>query len=547
MAARVFRFVVLALAAMWLAPAPAHAGTYTVWSCHLPNLKAAPVEGWSATRQAGNTFASNACNSVVAGIHGGLSAGFLGNVAPNAWAGWTFTAPADTTISSYSLWRTIRPTSSDSAFQDYMLTHEVPRTLESPYLAHFCSYHSGCFGVGNDRDPFDPANVSLKPKLQIRRIHAFMACHTLNGKPSCDAVNGPPGRFTIYSARIDLEDPYPPQLRDGPGGSLLDSSAPLEGERTLSLKATDRAGGIEKVGVVVDGRQRLTRLANPNATRCRRPFSALKPCPAASDNTLTFDTAQIANGTHTIQASVTDAAGNETRSDPVTVTTLNGSQPNGRGASRFVKLSAWLRSKRDKPRRTAVVPYGRTRYAEGRLTDSAGKSIAGAVLQVTSRVQRPGAQARRTGTVTTGEDGRFAYRIARGPSRSLKFGYKAYSLDPAPVSTAAVSLGVRAGIRLRVAPRRVRNGQSIRFRGRLKGGPARKGTRLTVDVLVPDARRRLPIGNVRADAKGRFRFTYRFRRTLVKARYRFQARLTAQPGYPYRGATSKRVSVLVSP
>ena len=85
------------------------------------------------------------------------------------------------------------------------------------------------------------------------------------------------------------------------------------------------------------------------------------------------------------------------------------------------------------------------------------------------------------------------------------------------------------------------------FRGRLKGGPARKGTRVTIDVLVPDARRRVPIGNVRADAKGRFRFAYRFRRTLVKARYRFQARLVAQPGYPYRGATSRRVSVVVSP
>ena len=199
---------------------------------------------------------------------------------------------------------------------------------------------------------------------------------------------------------------------------------------------------------------------------------------------------------------MTDAAGNETRSDPVTVTTLNGSQPNGRGASRFVKLSASLRSKRDKPRRAAVVPYGKTRYAEGRLTDAGGSPIAGAILQVGSRVQRPAARMRDTGTVTTGEDGRFAYRIARGRSGSG-------------------------------AP--------------LPGAPARKGTRLTIDVLVPDARRRLPIGNVKADGKGRFRFTYRFRRTLVKARYRFQARLTAQPGYPYRGAASKRVSVIVSP
>jgi hypothetical protein len=231
----------------------------------------------------------------------------------------------------------------------------------------------------------------------------------------------------------------------------------------------------------------------------------------------------------------------------VTVTTLNGSQPNGRGASRFTKLSAWLRSKRDKPRRSAVVPFGSTRFAEGRLTDSSGHPISGAVLQASSRVKRPGAKYRAAGTVTTGEDGRFAYRIAKGPSRTIRFAYKAYTLDPAPVQTATISLGVRAGIALRLSPRHVRNGQKISFRGRLRGGPARKGTRVTIDVIVPDARRRVPIGNVKADGRGRFAFGYRFRRTLVKARYRFKARLTAQPGYPYSGAMSRRVSVVVEP
>ena len=105
----------------------------------------------------------------------------------------------------------------------------------------------------------------------------------------------------------------------------------------------------------------------------------------------------------------------------MTVTTLNGSQPNGRGASRFVKLNAWLRSKRDKPRRAAVVPYGATRFAEGRLTDAGGHPISGAVLQASSRVRRPGAKYVNTGTVTTSEDGRFAYRIAKGPSRTIRF------------------------------------------------------------------------------------------------------------------------------
>ena len=278
-----------------------------------------------------------------------------------------------------------------------------------------------------------------------------------------------------------------------------------------------------------------------------RPYTVTVPCPLTADATVALDTATLPNGQHTVQASVTDAAGNETRSDPVVVTTRNGSRPNGRGASRFVKLGAWLRSRRAKRRSSAVVPYGSVRTVDGRLTDADGKPIAGAVLDVVSSVDRPGAKDKRVGAATTRADGRFSYRVARGPSRELRFEYKAYTLDPAPVSRAQVTLGVRAGFRLKLTPRRVRNGQRVVFRGRLKGGPARKGTRVTIDVLVPDARRRVPIGNVRADAKGRFRFAYRFRRTLVKARYRFQARLVAQPGYPYRGATSRRVSVVVSP
>jgi hypothetical protein len=327
----------------------------------------------------------------------------------------------------------------------------------------------------------------------------------------------------------------------------MDTGAPLEGEKTISFAATDRGGGIERVGIVVDGQSRLQRAADANAARCHRPFTALKPCPPASNATLALDTATLPNGTHTVQASVTDAAGNETRSDPVAVTTRNGSRPNGRGASRFVRLAAWLRSRKAKQRVSAVVPYGSVRTAAGRLTDAAGTPIGGAVLDVVSRVERPGARATPAGTVTTGDDGRFSYRLARGASRSVSFGYRAYSLDPAPVSTARVTLGVRAGFRLKLRPRRVRNGQRVTFRGQLRGGPGREGARLSIDVLVPDARRRVPIGSVPADAKGRFRFAYRFRRTLVKARYRFQARLVAQPGYPYRGGTSHRVSVLVRP
>jgi hypothetical protein len=543
------RAIMAALVALAALPTMANAGRYDVYACTLPNGQPAPTDGWTGfVSGKPGSFVSNSCLSPRTGAPtGALRADITKSVDRGDATGFVFTAPRYTTISDLTLYRTAHVAGGGGWYHDFVVSYGLLGPFDNEHYAEFCSGFASCRGRGVGRQhPFDAANRLSVNGTQVQQIVPQIVCDTI-GSFGCEP-GADHGWFEIYSARIGLSDLYPPTFVRPPDGSLFAPDAPHEGSRTATLSVADRGAGIETVGIVVDGVVLAQRRAVPStATRCRRPFLARVPCPSSTSATFAFDTAQLPNGTHTVQASVTDAAGNETRSDPVTVTTLNGSQPNGRGASRFVKLSAWLRSKRDKPRRAATVRYGATRFAEGRLTDSAGKPIAGAVLEVSSRVQRPGARRTATGTVTTGEDGRFAYRIAKGPSRTVTFGYKAYSLDPAPVSTAAISLGVKAGIRLKVNPRSVRNGEQIRFRGRLKGGPARKGTRLTVDVLVPDARRRLPIGSVRADAKGRFRFTYRFRRTLVKARYRFQARLTAQPGYPYRGATSRRVSVVVSP
>jgi hypothetical protein len=529
-----------------LTPAPVDAGTYRVHSCSLLDGRVIPTDGWHPETAGAGGNAQELCSyGIVPGR--GLTASLSGNSPPGSYAGWTFTAAADTTIRGYTLWRTVRATSASGWFHDFVLTHDAPRSLDQRYLVEFCSRYASCDGLGRGpTDRFSSAKRMSRSNLEVRRIHAFLTCDALDA-PQCAATSDNYGFMAIHAAQVDLADPYQPSFDSLPRGSLLDAGGPLEGERTLSLSASDRGGGIERLGVVVDGQRRSDRPADVNANRCRRPFTRPVPCPLRAEATLVFDTATLPNGPHAVQASVIDAAGNETRSDPVVVTTRNGSRPNGRGASRFVKLAAWLRSRRTKRRASAVVPYGSVRTVDGRLTDADGKPIVGAVLDVVSNVDRPEAKDKPSGTVTTRTDGRFSYRVARGPSRELRFEYKASTLDPAPVSRAEITLGVRAGFRLKLSPRTVRNGQRVVFRGRLKGGPARKGTRVTIDVLVPDARRRVPIGNIKADAKGRFRFTYRFRRTLVKARYRFQARLVAQPGYPYRGATSRRGSVVVSP
>jgi hypothetical protein len=544
------RAIVLALLALGAMAAPSWAGTYDVYSCTLPNGLPAPTDGWSAYTSYGLAVrAQNFCSSRRPYVGAGeLYAELYGETGGGGYAGWIFTAPRSTTIGNFTLFRAAHTVNGDDWFHDYMLLYVLRQSVTPETTAEFCTRYGSCDGRGvQGGRPFDPANRISASGIEVQRLYALMSCDLLHSAPKC-TPSSDHGHFSIYSARIGLTDPYRPELSRRPSGPLLDSSGPLEGEKSISFSATDRGGGIEKVGLTIDGALRLVRPAiDPAASRCHRPFIALVPCPLGANTTIAFDTATLPNGPHSVQASVIDAAGNETRSDPVVVTTRNGSRPNGRGASRFVKLAAWLRSRRTKQRASAVVPYGSVRTADGRLTDAEGKPIGGAVLDVVSNVDRPGAKDKRAGSVTTRDDGRFSYRIARGPSRELRFEYRAYTLDPAPVSSAKVTLGVRAGFRLRLGPRKVRNGQRVVFRGQLKGGPARKGARVTIDVLVPDARRRVPIGNVKADARGRFRFSYRFRRTLVVARYRFQARLVAQPGYPYRGATSRRVSVVVRP
>jgi hypothetical protein len=544
------RTVAVAIGLLLCLPGHANAGSYEVTLCTQFGGAPASADRWELFSDAGAGLSRNECRDGIGGARR-LDSELAPNtrVANGKYAGWSFSAPPDTTIGSYTLWRAIRPVSGMEGGKNwhhaYFLYHDARVPLDERFVADYClDYVSPCRTRGDPAHPYSDANRMGRTGVDLKRLIAVMEC--AGSAPSCPPVASP-GRFEIYSARLGLTDARAPVITGAPTGTLTETDEPLMGVRTLSFTSTDNGAGIAMTSVVVDGATLVQRRLAGTSARCAKPYTVTVPCPLSGTTTLALDTATLPNGPHAVQASVTDAAGNETRSDPVAITARNGSRPNGRGASRFVKLAAWLRSRTAKQRASAVVPYGSVRTAEGRLTDAEGKPIGGAVLDVVSNVDRPGARDKRAGTVTTRDDGRFSYRIARGPSRDLRFEYKAYTLDPAPVSSAKVSLGVRAGFRLKLSPPKVRNGQRVVFRGQLKGGPARKGTRVTIDVLVPDARRRVPIGNVRADAKGRFRFGYRFRRTLVKARYRFQARLASQPGYPYRGATSRRVSVLVRP
>ncbi len=348
----------------------------------------------------------------------------------------------------------------------------------------------------------------------------------------------------IWSARIGLADTIPPKLTAGPSGSLIDDASRASGLEVIRFGSTDRGGELQTMGLLVDGEQRAVQPIDPGNASCRPPYVAVVPCPLSSQPTLAVDTRELANGTHSVRVLVTDVAGNQTQSDPVQVTIRNGGQPNGMNATGAAKLQAWFKSNRAH-RTSTTVAYGAGASIEGRLTTADGKPIAAAILEVTSQVARPGSEPASLGTVATDAQGRFAIPIPRGSSRELRIGYRAHTFDEQEATSATLALNVRAGVRLDVSPRRVRNGTKATFSGRLLGGPGQFGTQVT--IYAPTAKRPVPVETVAADQRGRFRYRYRFSSISGRGGFRFQAVVKSQPTYPYALGRSPTVNVRARP
>jgi hypothetical protein len=250
---------------------------------------------------------------------------------------------------------------------------------------------------------------------------------------------------------------------------------------------------------------------------------------------MTYDTRSLADGPHRLSVAVEDAGGNRTVSGSFAVTVENGRIPNGVHGSRSARLAGRLLDGR-------TVAYGRRPRVSGRLVDSAGTPIGSARLEVVQRTRLRGSLWQPAGTTTTDRSGRFRIRLASGPSRDVRILYRAFRSDAVPAAQLEARVLVRAGVRLRVTPRRVEPNGRIRFTGSLVGGPGRGGLIVTLYVM---AGRRIPVAVLRTDRRGRFRFAYRFQRTFQPTTFPFWAQVEPQHGYPYVRGRSRRVAVRV--
>jgi hypothetical protein len=191
-------------------------------------------------------------------------------------------------------------------------------------------------------------------------------------------------------------------------------------------------------------------------------------------------------------------------------------------------------------RPTVRMRFGQTVHVRGRLVAPNGSGVADAEVQVLARSDAT--PERPVEVVRTGSDGRFHYVTVADSSRTLRF---LHAATPTVLPAGAeVSLTVPAATTARVRPRRLRNGRSVTFSGRLRGRPVPPSGKL-VELQV-----RFPTGwqtfrTIRTDADGNWAARYRFTRTRGSVRYRFRARMPREAGYPFDTGVSRSVSVRV--
>jgi hypothetical protein len=251
-----------------------------------------------------------------------------------------------------------------------------------------------------------------------------------------------------------------------------------------------------------------------------------------------IDDLTLPDGIYELRARVRDVAGNERtgtrRTDGSPMRLVLPLRAGG-----AIALSA-RRCKAKGRRCRAVRSIRNGMRVHGRLTANGGP-VPNTTVTVLSR-PRTGGLFEPIATLRTDPDGRVSYRAGSGPSRTLRFRWA--GTGTARPAAADIEVRVPARSSIEVDRRRVRNGDSVTFRGRLAGRPLPEGGKL-VDLQVKLRGRWRTFAAPRADSAGRWAYAYRFEATRGLVRYRFRARIRRETAYPYELGHSRSVRVTV--
>ncbi len=529
-----------------LSASSALAGQYHVYSCRTPNGEAAPADGWSGSVAIGgrtDDYTLDTC------AEGGALIAALGDetthVANTDRATWSFETPVGETLSAATLWPAgyLHGEASENAAYELLLAG--PSITE---LFDECIYGE-CDGVGDVGEPMSGANRFAVPPNNLG-AHLYLSIFCVTGllQGECPGGFGDPNGYAavvyLYAADLTLEQAAPPTASNVSGE--VASAATLAGTSDLAFSASDPGSGVYEAVFSVDGKVVQTTALDENDGRCKDvgqttdglpAFLYVQPCLPSVSADVGFETTRVANGEHHLVVSVIDAAGNAATVLDRNVMFDNpapAGAPNGINASPQATLTvSWKGTKRT---------HMSSRFADahtlvGRLTSAGGAPIAGAQVAVLAKPDYAGATAAAMPSLQTSPSGSFTLHLPAGvSSRTLRFQYSD-DIGASPVATRTLSLSVRAGVALKIAPRTASVGRTIYFSGLLRGGPIPPGGKpLVLEARSPGGRW-LEFDVIRSDARGRFHASYRFK-FPGPADYQFRVVCEAEPDYPFATGAS---------
>ncbi len=553
-----FILVCLLVLALW--PPPAGAGTYDVYSCRLPDGTPAPTGGWTSFMNfdPGGEYMSGVYDRCPQGQ--GLSATLPWQPQSPANAGWRFSAPADTVLTGFLLHRWASGALRGSGVAGYMSGVDGwPPSSPGSGVGEAClsappEQTEWCVQVGNPSAQDDPSNEYARSGLQATSLTLGEACSTPD---ACLGNPVLPLALTIRDARMTLNDVFAPRFDQDP--------SPQAATNAVELAVSDRGSGVATLEVIVD--DNVLAREDQLTAACQKPYVDPVPCPLQRNVAMHIDPKSLLDGDHQVRGRATDAGGNTTLSRPVTITTRDGAivappvepveppadapfpavpaTPStaalGSPIRPIVRLKTWFVGKSRRAQRT--LRHGQAAELTGRLTTADGKPVADAQLGVQERELGVASQLRPAGAVRTSRDGAFTYRVNPGPTRTIVVSYRALPDDPAPSVIAQATVYVRAGVTLRTAPARVRNGTRMTFSGRVLAEGTSRRALVTIYSLSSGSRSRIPVETVRADSAGRFVYRYRFSYLDAPTTFRFIAVVPKQIGFPYLEGTSRVATV----
>jgi hypothetical protein len=260
------------------------------------------------------------------------------------------------------------------------------------------------------------------------------------------------------------------------------------------------------------------------------------------------DDVGLAAGLYELRAIVRDRAGNERISGERVgggkmelSLPLRASSRITLWASRRCRKRRAVRPRRCRRRAPVRALRGSGRVVRGKLETGAGEPLAAGSIEVLEQ-PRGNRSFRQVTTVPLDRDGRFSYRVGRGVSRILRFGWKGNSLTKPALAEIRVLVPARTSINR--SRGFLRNGRSVVFSGTLARGPVPDGGKL-IDLQAFYRGRWRTFATPRTSVAGRWRFRYRFEATRGLVRYRFRARIRREAAYPYELGYSRIVAVTV--